>query len=141
MLIDGEKWACDACVRGHRVSNCQHSGERDLGTARSTPSRLEAVEIYPRFALHGPTIPRLMANLRERKIDHSNTSTRRVVQSHNASTVEDCERPDRHMSNVNVERQRTPRPIVSKSTGTIARRVSQVFRGAAIRHGSNSSTS
>lgn len=26
MLIDGEKWACEACVRGHRVSNCQHSG-------------------------------------------------------------------------------------------------------------------
>ncbi|PTB69128.1 copper fist DNA-binding domain-containing protein [Trichoderma citrinoviride] len=25
MLIDGEKFACDACVRGHRVSNCQHS--------------------------------------------------------------------------------------------------------------------
>ncbi|KAL8800543.1 MAG: hypothetical protein Q9182_005098 [Xanthomendoza sp. 2 TL-2023] len=25
MLIEGEKWACDACVRGHRVSNCQHS--------------------------------------------------------------------------------------------------------------------
>ncbi|RCI16453.1 hypothetical protein L249_2669 [Ophiocordyceps polyrhachis-furcata BCC 54312] len=25
MLIDGEKYACDACVRGHRVSNCQHS--------------------------------------------------------------------------------------------------------------------
>ncbi|KAL9009719.1 MAG: hypothetical protein Q9173_005278 [Seirophora scorigena] len=29
MLIDGEKWACEACVRGHRVSNCQHS-ERPL---------------------------------------------------------------------------------------------------------------
>ncbi len=27
MLIDGEKWACEACVRGHRVSNCQHHGE------------------------------------------------------------------------------------------------------------------
>ena len=27
MLIDGEKYACDACVRGHRVSNCQHSGK------------------------------------------------------------------------------------------------------------------
>jgi len=27
MIIDGEKWACEACVRGHRVSNCQHSGE------------------------------------------------------------------------------------------------------------------
>ncbi|EEQ27608.1 transcriptional activator haa1 [Microsporum canis] len=25
MLIDGEKWACDACIRGHRVSTCNHS--------------------------------------------------------------------------------------------------------------------
>lgn len=25
MIIAGEKWACEACVRGHRVSNCQHS--------------------------------------------------------------------------------------------------------------------
>lgn len=25
MIIDGEKYACEACVRGHRVSNCQHS--------------------------------------------------------------------------------------------------------------------
>ncbi|KAI1301040.1 hypothetical protein F5Y03DRAFT_385688 [Xylaria venustula] len=25
MLINGEKWACEACVRGHRVSNCQHA--------------------------------------------------------------------------------------------------------------------
>ncbi|KAL4806227.1 copper fist DNA binding domain-containing protein [Aspergillus unguis] len=24
MLIDGEKWACEACVRGHRVSSCKH---------------------------------------------------------------------------------------------------------------------
>lgn len=29
MIINGEKWACEACVRGHRVSNCQHS-ERPL---------------------------------------------------------------------------------------------------------------
>ncbi|KAI4086732.1 MAG: hypothetical protein LQ348_007265 [Seirophora lacunosa] len=29
MLINGEKYACDACVRGHRVSNCTHS-ERPL---------------------------------------------------------------------------------------------------------------
>ncbi|KAK4172065.1 hypothetical protein QBC36DRAFT_294735 [Triangularia setosa] len=29
MIIDGEKWACEACVRGHRVSNCQHH-ERPL---------------------------------------------------------------------------------------------------------------
>ena len=25
MLIKGEKYACDACVRGHRVSNCRHA--------------------------------------------------------------------------------------------------------------------
>ncbi|CEJ90974.1 hypothetical protein VHEMI06722 [[Torrubiella] hemipterigena] len=25
MIINGEKYACEACVRGHRVSNCQHS--------------------------------------------------------------------------------------------------------------------
>ncbi|KAL4780274.1 hypothetical protein BJX76DRAFT_338415 [Aspergillus varians] len=25
MLIDGEKWACEACVRGHRVSSCHHN--------------------------------------------------------------------------------------------------------------------
>ncbi|KAF7616857.1 copper fist DNA binding domain-containing protein [Aspergillus flavus] len=24
MLIDGEKWACEACVRGHRVTTCKH---------------------------------------------------------------------------------------------------------------------
>lgn len=29
MLIDGEKWACEACVRGHRVSSCHHS-DRNL---------------------------------------------------------------------------------------------------------------
>ncbi|KAI0477184.1 hypothetical protein GGR56DRAFT_393366 [Xylariaceae sp. FL0804] len=28
MLIDGEKYACDACVRGHRVSNCQHTDRK-----------------------------------------------------------------------------------------------------------------
>ncbi|KFA54718.1 hypothetical protein S40293_00725 [Stachybotrys chartarum IBT 40293] len=26
MIIEGEKYACEACVRGHRVSNCQHYG-------------------------------------------------------------------------------------------------------------------
>jgi len=25
MIFKGEKWACEACVRGHRVSNCNHS--------------------------------------------------------------------------------------------------------------------
>ncbi|KAJ5761136.1 hypothetical protein N7520_008292 [Penicillium odoratum] len=26
MLIDGQKWACEACIRGHRVSSCKHHG-------------------------------------------------------------------------------------------------------------------
>ncbi|KAL2002254.1 hypothetical protein VTN02DRAFT_335 [Thermoascus thermophilus] len=25
MIINGQKWACEACVRGHRVSNCRHN--------------------------------------------------------------------------------------------------------------------
>ncbi|KAJ5766637.1 uncharacterized protein N7511_004253 [Penicillium nucicola] len=24
MLIDGQKWACEACIRGHRVTSCKH---------------------------------------------------------------------------------------------------------------------
>ncbi|KAH8884642.1 hypothetical protein GQ53DRAFT_786086 [Thozetella sp. PMI_491] len=28
MIIDGEKYACEACVRGHRVSNCQHADRK-----------------------------------------------------------------------------------------------------------------
>lgn len=27
---DGEKYACDACVRGHRVSSCTHKGTSSL---------------------------------------------------------------------------------------------------------------
>jgi len=27
MIINGEKYACEACVRGHRVSACSHSGQ------------------------------------------------------------------------------------------------------------------
>ncbi|CEL09499.1 hypothetical protein ASPCAL12634 [Aspergillus calidoustus] len=29
MLINGEKWACEACIRGHRAASCSHS-ERPL---------------------------------------------------------------------------------------------------------------
>lgn len=29
MYIDGEKWACESCVKGHRVSGCNHS-DREL---------------------------------------------------------------------------------------------------------------
>jgi hypothetical protein len=51
MLINGEKWACEACVRGHRVSNCQHSGERSLRallfSKRSPPLLQRSVRTEP----------------------------------------------------------------------------------------------
>jgi len=34
MLIGGEKYACEACVRGHRVSNCQHADRQLTHIAR-----------------------------------------------------------------------------------------------------------
>ncbi len=27
MIIDGETYACEGCIRGHRARNCQHNGE------------------------------------------------------------------------------------------------------------------
>lgn len=32
---DGEKYACDACVRGHRVSSCTHKGTLPPPLART----------------------------------------------------------------------------------------------------------
>ncbi|KIW04195.1 uncharacterized protein PV09_04503 [Verruconis gallopava] len=29
MIIEGQKWACQSCIRGHRVSNCTHA-DREL---------------------------------------------------------------------------------------------------------------
>ncbi|EAW23783.1 putative Cu-dependent DNA-binding protein [Aspergillus fischeri NRRL 181] len=34
MLIDGEKWACEACVRGHRVTTCKHNDRPLIRIAR-----------------------------------------------------------------------------------------------------------
>ena len=28
MLIGGEKYACESCIKGHRVSNCHHRGKQ-----------------------------------------------------------------------------------------------------------------
>lgn len=27
MIIDGEKFACETCIRGHRTTQCQHFGK------------------------------------------------------------------------------------------------------------------
>ena len=41
MLINGEKFACEACVRGHRVSSCHHQGKY-----APLPESLEAFRDY-----------------------------------------------------------------------------------------------
>ncbi|KAM3432894.1 hypothetical protein MY4824_006283 [Beauveria thailandica] len=41
MIVDGEKYACEACVRGHRVSNCQHSG-KSSALSQALPRSLTA---------------------------------------------------------------------------------------------------
>lgn len=28
VIINGEKWACDRCIRGHRVSSCKHTDQK-----------------------------------------------------------------------------------------------------------------
>ncbi|KAF3386651.1 hypothetical protein F1880_001193 [Penicillium rolfsii] len=43
MLIDGHKWACEACIRGHRVTSCKHHG----------PSLRDLLNLQ-RHALRGP---------------------------------------------------------------------------------------
>jgi hypothetical protein len=49
MLIDGEKWACEACVRGHRVSNCQHHGELFSPSLPCQPPRRLCHQVAPRI--------------------------------------------------------------------------------------------
>ncbi|TGZ78188.1 copper-fist-domain-containing protein [Ascodesmis nigricans] len=34
MLIDGKKMACEACIRGHRVSGCQHRDRKLVEIAK-----------------------------------------------------------------------------------------------------------
>jgi hypothetical protein len=51
MLIDGEKWACEACVRGHRVSNCQHHGELFSPLLPCKLPRRHRHQVAPRFRL------------------------------------------------------------------------------------------
>lgn len=36
MLIDGQKWACEACIRGHRVTSCKHHGIDTKRTSSET---------------------------------------------------------------------------------------------------------
>lgn len=62
MLIDGEKWACEACVRGHRVSSCHHSGK-----------------LLDRNPTENPTVQTNMISL-DRPLTHINKKGRPVSQ-------------------------------------------------------------
>ena len=88
MLIDGEKYACEACVRGHRVSTCQHSGK-------------------PPTSPFGPGESLTLA-----KTGPSHTSTRKEDQSHNVLTVEVFAKLARPTSNASAEQSRIPRKNV-----------------------------
>jgi len=58
MLINGEKFACEACVRGHRVSSCHHQGMCARAERRPRPSApftfglLTAVPLLDRPLVH-----------------------------------------------------------------------------------------
>jgi hypothetical protein len=55
MLIKGEKYACDACVRGHRVSSCQHQGKqppKPIDTTFTAPCERPVSLQYPAMLAH-----------------------------------------------------------------------------------------
>ncbi|EXL94053.1 hypothetical protein NOF04DRAFT_1398684 [Fusarium oxysporum II5] len=83
MIIDGEKYACEACVRGHRVSNCQHSGKSRLKTEACyglsvpviTPGwmhfQYSSMDMSPSLALfpvtdHNPSIDRPLQHINKK---------------------------------------------------------------------------
>ena len=90
MLIDGEKYACEACVRGHRVSTCQHSGKLS-----SSPSLFESLAVG--------------ACWQWPKTDNLHTSTKRVARSHNAHTAEASARLVPRTYSANAEPNHTAR--------------------------------
>lgn len=85
MLINGEKYACDACVRGHRVSNCTHNGKLSYDNYQaSTADQWHKNDLLP-------------------------ISTRRVAPSRNALIAAPCASLALPTSNASVVRNRTPR--------------------------------
>ena len=52
MLIKGEKYACDACVRGHRVSSCNHTGMRSSDSPLLLPKLIPDLATTDRPLIH-----------------------------------------------------------------------------------------
>ncbi|KAL9060580.1 MAG: hypothetical protein Q9162_000531 [Coniocarpon cinnabarinum] len=63
---DGEKWACEACLKGHRVTSCSHKGLCDADVM----------------------LTGLLTS--DQQTDNSSTLTKRVDQFRNANTVAAC---------------------------------------------------
>lgn len=73
MLIDGEKYACEACVRGHRVSNCQHAGKCSMTGS--------ATKIVPHSVSARATVKAMLtASDTDRPLTHINKKGRPVSQ-------------------------------------------------------------
>ncbi len=135
MIVEGEKYACEACVRGHRVSTCQHSGQslihlphpfffgrlRRAGPIQAAPLRRQvpaAFRFLPPVHLHTATYL-LMRHLLFQTAPFS-ASTRKAGPSHNASTAAPCAGRARRISSATAARSR---PSASTSA---APRVTQV---------------
>ncbi|KAL1969970.1 hypothetical protein VTN77DRAFT_6375 [Rasamsonia byssochlamydoides] len=79
MLIDGEKWACEACVRGHRVSSCHHS-DRPL-THINKKGRPVSQCPHCR-GLRKSRTTHVKCECGDKKKDHNNNNNNNNAQSH-----------------------------------------------------------
>lgn len=54
-ILNGEKYACESCIKGHRVSGCTHSGNPSSPamTPECFPRRLDLVAFRRHASLHG----------------------------------------------------------------------------------------
>lgn len=127
MLIDGEKWACDACVRGHRVSNCQHSGMQSFTCLTISTGRGSAMIVSSLAEPPVSSCPFIADETSQTGL--CNTSTKRVDPCRSATTVEDCASPGRPTSSVTVASRPTVWHTAPTRTRAMLARVSHPIPG------------
>ena len=115
MLIDGKKWACEACIRGHRVTSCKHHGASAFPTQHT---KLQASSFKPR---HIPTA----SNKNRPTVDPHKTQRPTLRNMHNVqcnpvhSTRRACARKTRRreMSKSNANTQHSQQIATSEKKG------------------------
>lgn len=45
-IINGGKWACTSCIKGHRVSGCTHQGNDQLTFILLSESVIDSTHLY-----------------------------------------------------------------------------------------------